>query len=106
MDNVDTYDVSTVENANKLEQEDVRTKILKYMSTAAEQVGAEYGFVGDDPATWYVYYNVTNDQNVKDKLTGRANSTGLRGADNINGFTSGDAPGVYKGQDYVGMFIR
>ena len=106
VDNVDTYDVSTVENANKLEQEDVRTKILKYMSTAAEQVGAEYGFVGDDPATWYVYYNVTNDQNVKDKLTGRANSTGLRGADNINGFTSGDAPGVYKGQDYVGMFIR
>ena len=104
VDHVDSYDKSNVDtNANISGKKEA---IMKYMGNDGGNVTGDYGFTGTNSDTWYVYYHIQNDANVKLKLAGRAGSTNLVGADSNSGFTSASSRDVYKAQNYVGMFIR
>ena len=98
VDHMDMYDKAT--GIANLNSGTVSQDILKYMSgngTNASYAG--YNFQGDVSGTWYVYYTITNDGNVKTKLAGRASSTGLLG--------TADSKDVYEAtDDTVYMFIR
>ncbi|MBQ4431624.1 MAG: type II secretion system protein, partial [Synergistaceae bacterium] len=101
VDNVDTYDSASVTT-------DINTKsadILKYLGNSNTDTKG-YKFTGKNSGTWFVYYDITNDANVRTKLAGRAKSTGLIGANSETGFTSDDTKAQYGSQKYVGMFIR
>ncbi len=100
VDHVDSYDQANVTADIK----DKKPAILTYMGNGADSVTNDYGFTGTNSNTWYVYYHIQNDANVKTKLAGRAKSTGLIGfsAEPTSSATSGD----YVAQEYVGMFIR
>ena len=104
VDHVDSYDLATVATGDNISGK--KDAILKYMGSNSSNIEAGYSFKGANSGTWYVYYDVTNDANVKTKLAGRAKSTGLRGATTETGFTSNDTNGQYTDQQYVGMFIR
>ena len=113
IDHVDSYDLSTIDAAAKLDADGIKAKILKYMGNDSNNITDDYGFIGEGPDTWFVYYNIKNDANVKSKLAGRAASVGLLGATASSGtgdttkptFTKNGA--TYKDTDgFVAMFIR
>lgn len=105
VDNLDKYDKANVNANDALDKITSADTILKYLSGSGTNANySGYGFKGTTSGTWYVYYNVTNDGNVKTKLAGRAGSTGLIGRSDAS-FASGDKT-VYTNQNYVAMFIR
>ena len=102
VDNLDTYDKAT--GITDIGNGNTSKDILKYLSGNNSSTNySGYGFKGTTSGTWYVYYNVTNDGNVKTKLAGRAGSTNLVGGSSATEVKSND---VYNGEAYVGMFIR
>lgn len=100
VDHVDSYDRATVTDNIKGHKPD----IMKYMGNDGGNVTGDYTFTGTTSNTWYVYYKIQNDANVRTKLAGRAKSTGLIGfsTEPTSNVTSGD----YVNQEYVGMLIR
>ena len=106
IDHVDSYDLSTIDDAAKLDADGIKEKILKYMGNDSNNITEDYTFVGKDPETWFILYNVKNDENVKSKLAGRAASVGLIGASDNNTFVKGYKTTYTAANSVVGMFIR